>query len=104
MAYNQNSVEELNNPDRKIEYGPFSAPSYSLVNGMVIKEGNPLTSFWGYDFVEVREGEEYFRNANGDVVSSNAITPNDRIITGQVEPNLTYGLTLNFRYRNFDMG
>ncbi|MCV9389295.1 SusC/RagA family TonB-linked outer membrane protein [Reichenbachiella ulvae] len=102
FASNKNEVVALDNEDSFIPYGPFRAPGYSLVNGMVVMPGEALTSFWGYDFVEVRNGVEYFRNAEGIEVSSGDLTDADKIITGQAAAKFTYGLTLSGNYKRFD--
>jgi TonB-linked SusC/RagA family outer membrane protein len=78
----------------------------------VVREGEPLGSLFGYKYIGViQEGETYapqpnskagdpkFEDVNGDGV----IDSNDRTIIGHASPDFIFGLTNNFRWKNWDL-
>lgn len=108
----KNNVVKLNNDPNATIFG-FSTrlPSIS-----VTKAGLPIASFYGYivdgvikDDAEAasapkfgtytRAGVFKFRDVNGDGV----ITAADKTIIGNPHPDFSYGLNLNFGYKNWDL-
>lgn len=80
----------------------------------VLREGEPVGVFWGYEyrgvnqgtpdpgtagFVETGPGDELFTDIDGDGV----ITGADRKIIGDPNPDWIAGLNNNFRYKDFDL-
>jgi len=77
--------------------------------------GQPVGSFFGYDVqglfqsdaevtgAPAQDGAEagFFRYA--DIDGDNAITPDDRTVIGNPNPDFTYGLNLSAGYKNFDL-
>jgi len=78
------------------------------------QEGQPVSSFFGYDVVglfkdatdvnksptqtDAAPGRFKYRDVNGD----GKITPADRTFIGNPNPDFTYGLNLGFTYKDFD--
>lgn len=80
----------------------------------VLREGEPVGVFWGYEyrgvnqgtpdpgtagFAETGPGDELFTDIDGDGV----ITGADRKIIGDPNPDWIAGLNNNFRYKDFDL-
>lgn len=84
----------------------------------VIREGQPLGSLFGYEYMGViQAGENYapqpnskpgdpkFRDISGpDGKPDGKIDANDRAIIGSANPKFIYGLTNTLNYKNFDFG
>ncbi|MFT4152754.1 SusC/RagA family TonB-linked outer membrane protein [Parafilimonas sp.] len=91
--------------------------------------GHPIGSFYGYKIVgfwnseaEVEAADEEAQKATGDptvvyqsservgffryedVNKDGQITTDDRTFIGNPNPKFTYGINLNFTYKNFDLG
>ena len=113
FSKNKNTVTSLINGDDWFGNG---APSYFSVNNTVIlREGEEVGLFHGYDYAGVYkggdlpagtatlpsgvEGDPLFTDVNGD----GEITNDDRKIIGNPNPDFTWGLTNNFRYKDFDL-
>ncbi|WP_026769139.1 TonB-dependent receptor [Asinibacterium sp. OR53] len=112
ISHYKNEVIKLNNDPNATLFG-FSTrlPPISAT-----KRGLPIANFYGYivdgvikDDAEAatapkfgtytRAGTFKFRDVNGDGV----ITAADRTILGSPHPDFTYGLNLNFGYKNWDL-
>ena len=80
------------------------------------QEGHPVGSFFGYDVVKIFSSAEevassptqdgalpgrfMFRDVNGD----QKVNADDRTFIGDPNPDFTYGLNIDFTYKNFDLG
>ena len=79
----------------------------------LIREGDPMNSYYGHEVEGIwQEGDDIansaqptakpgyikFKDQNGD----NQINAEDLVTMGNPEPELTYGLTNTFSYKNFD--
>ena len=80
------------------------------------QEGHPVGSFFGYDVVKIFSSAEevassptqdaalpgrfMFRDVNAD----NKINADDRTFIGDPNPDFTYGLNIDFTFKNFDLG
>jgi TonB-linked SusC/RagA family outer membrane protein len=111
ISFNRNKVLDLgDNGDIYIQsakpMGNVSEEYYA-----VVREGEPLGSLFGYKYIGVmQEGETYapqpnskagdpkFEDVNGDGI----IDSNDRTIIGHASPDFIFGLTNNFRWKNWD--
>jgi len=104
IASNKNRIEKLGTEE-------FS------VDGTLVKEGEALGTFFGYDFAGVvQQGEESstpvptwvgtvtagdakYVNHGGE---ANSIDDDDRIPLGSVQPKFTYGFASKAQYKKFD--
>jgi len=112
FGHYKNEVLKLNNDPNATIFGfATRLPAISAT-----KAGLPIASFYGY-FVDgvikdqaeadaapkfgtyTREGTFKFRDINGDGI----ITAADRTIIGNPHPDFTYGINLNFGYKNWDL-
>ena len=116
FAINRNKVLDIGGVDI---YLTSSKPigTVSEEQFAVIREGQPLGSLYGYDYLGViQAGETYapqpnsvagdpkFRDISGpDGKPDGKIDANDRTIIGSANPKFIYGLTNSFTYGNFDL-
>lgn len=105
----KNTVIDIPNP------GYFDAAGSRLGNLVRNQEGNPVSSFYGYQvlglFADDREvssspvqadaapGRFRYKDVDGD----GKISPSDRTFIGNPNPSFTYGLNLSLMYKAFDM-
>lgn len=105
----KNMVVSVPNP------GYFETSSSRIGNLVRNQEGQPVSSFFGYDVVGLFQSEEdvessptqsgaapgrfKYRDVNGD----NEITADDRTFFGDPNPDFTYGLNLGLGYKAFDL-
>jgi len=104
-----NEVTELGGIP-EILSGGFSAAASEVG---IIRPGEPLRSFFGYDIVgvwqqnddfsqisnNVSPGDFKFRDVNGD----GTIDANDRVILGNSFPDLNWGFSNSFKYKNWTL-
>lgn len=115
---NKNTVTALVND---ADYFGDAAPDYfSVDRSYVLRVGEEVGLFWGYDYAGVYQGGEFpagtatleggvagdplFRDipdAEGNV--DGAITEDDRTTIGNPNPDFTWGMTNDFTYKNFDL-
>ena len=93
----------------------YSGSGYAIGSISRNEEGHPVSSFYGYKVVglfnsdqEVAEAPVQTAAAPGrfrfqDTDNNGAITPDDRVHLGHPNPDFTYGLTLGFDYKGFDL-
>jgi TonB-linked SusC/RagA family outer membrane protein len=110
VSYNNNRVEQL-------DYDNTPVPTGDSPGGFVsiLQVGQPINSFLLYKAIGVyqtqaevdtepklsntRVGDIKYQDMNGD----GKITVEDRVILGNPQPKFTFGITNNFRYKNFDL-
>ncbi|MBO0357782.1 TonB-dependent receptor [Hymenobacter sp. BT186] len=117
VSLNRNKVLDLNGEYER--YVGASSSSLFVGSGLgqtsVLRVGEPIGSFYGYEFdgiwqsteeiqasgtrTVVRPGDPRYRDLNGD----GAITALDRTIIGQAQPQFIYGVTNNFKYGGFNL-
>ena len=112
FSSNRNEVLKLGPDNARI----LSAGAAGIRN--VTQVGSPIGSYFGYVATGVymtdkeiqdgpkdtqapdpKPGDIKFKDVNGD----GKITPDDRTVLGSYEPKFTYGMTNNFKYKNFDL-
>lgn len=116
LAINRNKVLDIGGTDI---YLTSSKPigTVSEEQFAVIREGQPLGSLFGYEYMGViQQGETYapqpnakpgdpkFRDISGpDGKPDGKIDASDRTIIGSANPKFIYGLTNSFTYKTFDL-
>lgn len=110
VSRNKNKVLELNKGEARYEevspQGWYNWEEYTI-----LKEGYAMSSLFGYVFDGIiQEGETYSPQPTSvpgdpkfvDLDGDGEITPNDRKVIGDGNPDVILGLGNNFRYRDFD--
>jgi iron complex outermembrane receptor protein len=109
LGHNVQKIEKLSNPTYKTDV-IYSGSLHGL-SGMsgqysqIIAEGYPVGTFWGFRNAGLdANGKIQYYNAAGDVVAENALVDADKTALGNIQPDLTLGIGMNFTYKNFDLG
>jgi len=123
IAHNANKVTSLGGV-------PSFQPNFTAANSsnplsailpLIVKVGEPLGTFYGYQFAgvvqkgdnlskvpvdartgsssAVQPGDPIFVDHDGD----NKITDADRVVLGNSQPDFTYGFSTSFTYKKFDI-
>lgn len=107
IAHNKNNISSLGTAKDIIQ---------GADNQLIIRQGEPLGSFYGLEFAGiVQEGEDVSKLPviNGitpspgdakfvDTDNNNIINNNDRKVLGSIQPSLTYGLSSQLQYSHWD--
>ena len=107
IAHNKNNISSLGTAKDIIQ---------GADNQLIIRQGEPLGSFYGLEFAGiVQEGEDVSKLPviNGitpspgdakfvDTDNNNIINNNDHKVLGSIQPSLTYGLSSQLQYRHWD--
>jgi len=119
ISRNQNQVAALIND---ADFFGNAAPSYfSHDRSYVLRVGEEVGLFWGYDYAGVYQGGDFpagtatleggvagdplFRDiANEDGEFDGEITEADRTIIGNPNPDFTFGFNNTFSFKGFDLG
>ena len=97
LAWNRNEVLSLG---PKTELFPGGVGAGANQDPTIIRVGEPINSFYGWIFTGIdAEGKPTYRDVNGD----GELTPDDRVILGNAQPNYTGGLTNRFTFRNLEL-
>jgi len=118
VSYLQNKVTYLGNGIDFLSGGQtIQASTYPITR---VQVGQPYNAFFGFQTQGIFQNQEEinaYRNPAGaliqpdakpgdfrwaDVDGNGEITPDDRTFIGSPIPDLTFGLTLNLDYKNFD--
>lgn len=97
--YNKNQIEKLGENDEDILPGP------NWVSGSqtILRVGEPLSSFWGYERLGIWGTDEADEAAQVGAVPGEARRSEERTILGSGLPDWTGSFINNFRYKNFDL-
>lgn len=97
MSFNRNKLTKLGLTPRFYD----AKIDANETNVILVQEGQPLGTFYGYiaDGVNPDTGDMIYRDLDGD----GEITPNDRTIIGNAQPDFTFGFTHNFAWKNFSL-
>ena len=108
LAHNRNTVVSIETPTF---YTIRPHGSYQYVEYAVVKEGEPLSTIYGYEWDGIlQEGETYAPQPKSkpghpkfvDLNKDGVITDEDRHSLGHGEPNLVFGWGNTIRWKNFD--
>ena len=103
ISSNKNNLENISNPNVSFSQGG------GLGNGQYTKllsfeaVGQPLGSFFMWEYAGLDDsGQMQFFNVDGDIVSEDQLTVDDRKFVGSVIPKSIYGISLGANYKNID--
>lgn len=110
ISLNRNKILTL--PDgNEVLYRTAPGQLVGIQSSQIIREGEPLGSFYGYVYEGVQQsGDELLEGAEGiggerfrDVLDDGKLTNEDRTIIGDPNPDFHWGWNNNFSYKNFDL-
>lgn len=108
LGHNVQKIEKLSNTTYETDV-IYSGSLHGL-SGMsgqysqIIAEGYPVGTFWGYRNAGLdANGKMLYYNAAGEKVLGEALVDADKGDLGNVQPDFTLGLGMNFTYGNFDL-
>ena len=97
IAWNRNKVLDLG-PDTQLFPGGVGAGANQ--DPTIVRVGEPINSFYGFIFAGLdTAGQPVYEDVNGD----GEVTPDDKIIIGNAQPNYTGGITNRLTFRNFEL-
>jgi iron complex outermembrane receptor protein len=109
LGHNVQKIEKLSNPTYKTDV-IYSGSLHGLAGmsgqySQIIAEGYPVGTFWGFQSAGLdADGKMLYYNAAGDKVLDNVLVDADKRDLGNIQPDLTLGLGMNFTYKSFDLG
>ncbi|WP_343584290.1 TonB-dependent receptor [Flavobacterium sp.] len=109
LGHNVQKIEKLSNPTYKTDV-IYSGSLHGLAGmsgqySQIIAEGYPVGTFWGFRNAGLdANGKIQYYNAAGQVVDESALVDADKTDLGNIQPDLTLGIGMNFTYGNFDLG
>ncbi|MCH5219897.1 MAG: TonB-dependent receptor [Muribaculaceae bacterium] len=93
-----NKVLALGDNVQPITSGTFSSKFSDAAT--ITRPGDPIGSFYGYKIDGFdADGNFIFHDENGDGI----VTADDKVILGSSIPKISYGLNLDFIYKDFDL-
>jgi len=112
ISHYRNEVVKLNYPDEIIINTVRGQDIYATT---VTQEGYPMGSFYGYNILGIFQNEQDVEDhasqdgaAPGrwkfeDINQDSIINDHDRMILGSPHPDFTFGIPINFTYKNFNL-
>lgn len=121
ISFNRNKILYLEGGD--VIYSSIPGHLISSSNSQILREGEPVGSFFGWIFDGVYQtGDDFSAEPNkkpGDVkyrdvtgrdaegnltgIPDGVVDSDDRTIIGNPNPDFTFGFNNDFRYKNFDL-
>ncbi len=96
--YNKNKIVALGENNEDI----FPGPNWVSGSQTILRVGEPLSSFWGYERLGTWGTDEAAAAAEVGAVPGEAKRSDERTIIGNGLPNWTGAFINNVRYKNFD--
>lgn len=99
LSFLDNEVKDL--PVSILRTGILTGRGLSGETVQAVRSGWPIGTFYLLDFQGLdQDGLNQFRDIDGD----GAITNADRVNAGSALPDMTYGITTSFGYKNWSLG
>tara|TARA_R110002072_G_scaffold81897_1_gene187207 strand:+ start:70357 stop:73479 length:3123 start_codon:yes stop_codon:yes gene_type:complete len=99
FSYNQNKIEKLGENDEDI----FPGPNWVSGSQTILRVGESLSSFWGYERLGTWGTDEAAEAAEVGAIPGEAKRSAERKIIGNGLPDWTGSFINNFYYKNFDL-
>ncbi len=99
FSYNQNKIEQLGENDEDI----FPGPNWVSGSQTILRVGESLSSFWGYERLGTWGTDEAAAAAEVGAIPGEAKRSAERKIIGNGLPAWTGSFINNFYYKNFDL-
>ncbi len=112
FSLNRNKITEL--PDGEDIYYAAGPGQMNISTTHVLREGQPVGTFFGYVYDGVYQEGDNFLNGSGfeqeaggekfkDLTGEGDLDSNDRTIIGNPNPKFIWGMNNSFAYKNFDL-
>lgn len=113
IAFNKDKVLELGDDKYFYSDGSGGALGSDFKESTIVKVGEPLGNFYGYVFDGIFQNQaeaDALKSSTSrpggvklkDLNSDGEITPEDRTIIGNANPDFIFGIGNDFSYKNFD--
>ncbi|AWW33342.1 SusC/RagA family TonB-linked outer membrane protein [Echinicola strongylocentroti] len=99
FSYNENQIEQLGENDEDI----FPGPNWVSGSQTILRVGESLSSFWGYERLGTWGTDEATEAAEVGAIPGEAKRSAERKIIGNGLPHWTGSFINNFYYGNFDL-
>lgn len=113
----QTSFNLSNNINKVVDLGPVDERIYNHSLGMswILKEGEPMFSYYGYKIAGIYQTEAEIENSPhlpgakpgnpviDDTNQDGVINPEDKVILGNFQPKYLIGMVNDFAWNNFDL-
>lgn len=99
FSYNKNRIEKLGENDEDIFPGPYWVSGSQTI----LRVGEPLSSFWGFERLGTWGTDEAAEAAEVGAIPGEAKRSAERKIIGNGLPKWTGSFINNFYYKNFDL-
>jgi len=96
--YNKNQIESLGTNDEDI----FPGPNWVAGSQTILRVGEPVNSFWGYERIGIWGSDEVAEAAAVGAVPGEARRSTEKMIIGKGIPDFTGGFFNRFTIGNFD--
>lgn len=114
FSTNKNKVISLGDDEFFTVDGSGGAMPSGFSETGIVEVGKQLGQFYGYEFDGIYQSEDEVKNlpASGavpgavkykDTDGNHEITPNDRVVIGDANPDFTWGISNDFSYKGFDL-
>ncbi|MCJ8166764.1 TonB-dependent receptor [Pontibacter sp. E15-1] len=111
VSFNKNEVTNLATGRTDLLSGGLPVGGYLTT---VSRVGQPIGSFYGYEVVGIFQNEQEVANSAQmnatpgsfryrDVNEDGVIDTKDRVLLGNPNPGVYYGINMNMNYKNFDL-
>jgi TonB-linked SusC/RagA family outer membrane protein len=105
FSYNKNKVNSLSNSLYQrdwVQVGDTEEPMKTYTHRL--EEGQPVGNFYSWRYAGLTpEGKWLFYDRNGEAVTADKVSEEDKAITGNGIPKINAGLTTSLYYKNFDL-
>lgn len=105
VAHNKNEITSLSDEvytTSRILVGDAWVRGGSGRTTHVVEEGYPVGQFYGPEFIRIdSDGKYVFRDKDGN--ETNSVTAEDYTYIGSSQPDLTFGWSNQFNYKNWDL-
>ncbi len=109
ISFLRNKVKKLGEGVQPIDAEVFTSGNFND-RPTITKAGLPIGTFWGYKVIGIDDAGDFIYEDNNGIDSNGNLTgqpdgvvdENDKTVLGSPHPDFTYGLNLNFTYKNWD--
>ncbi|EHQ29108.1 SusC/RagA family TonB-linked outer membrane protein [Mucilaginibacter paludis] len=106
IAHNHNNIDNLSTDKFTIPYiytAQVGGKGQSGIYSQIVQPGSPLGTFYLWHYLgKNAAGVSTYQKADGSVTAVQPLST-DQQVAGSAQPNIIYGWSNNFTYKNFDL-